>query len=158
MQMPRNVWLLHCQDLLDAPSTLPSGRRQPQGSLRRRLARHGLTHRQQPKREPRSSIREEKDAQTQQQHRGKQHPLQTRESAEEAQVQLPTEAVQSGAQVSRCQGPRLLRAFASVLREEPQAGDPGHPRQTVQRHVVGGGGVRFDVLRERVQEPGGGGG
>lgn len=71
------------------------------------------------------------------------------------QIPLPAEPTQSRAQATRPQGHCVSGELAQLLREEPQAGHPGHPRATVQRHLAGRRRVRPDVLRAWLSHAGG---
>ena len=122
--MPRHVRLLHCQDLLDEAAEFPRGRRQPKGSIRRRVASHG--EQLGPGAWQRERDREQLGEQ-----------LGARPSGgfgSSTPVQLSAEAVQSGAQAARPEGSRLPGAIAAVLREESETRHSRDTRQTVQRH------------------------
>ena len=144
VQVPRHVWLVYGEDVLDEAAVLPSNRRQPEGPFRRRIARYG----EQLGPHPGCEQRHNEQFGEQLGARATRGPVPT------APLQLSTETLQSGAQATGHQGPGVPGAVAAVLREEPKAGYTGDARQAVQRHEYRGRRVRPDVLRQRLQDTG----
>lgn len=144
--MPRHVGLVHGEDLLDAIAELPSGWRQPEGPFRRRLSGYGQQlgphSQQQQQQHHHQQLRQQLGAQP------------SRGSAAPASLQLPTEAIQSGAQAAWSEGPGLPGAVAAVLREEPETRYLGHPRAGLQRHQHRRGWLRPHVLWQGLQDAG----
>lgn len=132
VQVPRDVGLVHGEDLLDAAAQLPLRGRRAEGPLRRCLAGH--------------------DAQR---GAGGARAAERRGAAPGAAprpLPVPAAAAQPRPQVAGAQRPRLSGVLAGVLREEPAARHPRHARASLQRHQHRRRRLRPNVLRPRLPD------
>lgn len=143
VQVPRHVGLVHGEDVLDEAAKFPSGGRQLEGPLRRRVARNGQQLGQGARRQQQCHS---------EQFRQQLGTSSSRGLGQEAPLQLPVEALQSGAQATGAEGLGLSGTVAAVLREKSKARYIGYTREAVQRHQHRRGRLRLDVLRPGLQD------
>lgn len=132
VQVPRDVGLVHGEDLLDAAAELPLCGRRVEGPLRRRVAGHDA------ERWPGGACAAERRGAAQ--------------GAAPRPLPIPAAAAQPRPQVAGQQGPGVPRVVARVLREESAARHPRHARARLQRHQHRRRRVRPHVLRPRLPD------